>query len=415
VPRNPVVCCPQQGILGADIGSGALTLEYSEVYKCGSGASRHQIYMTTDEVNFPGRVFRMQFCYIHDANGGNNVKSRSERNEICYNWIEGAYYHELELIGSDPGGVDDGWSIGLKREDSDVVGNVLCKRKTAADNDPDFSVTRCGGDATGWTNGRYRFVNNTIIAGSGAVFRLFDTLESIEMHNNIFYRSGGGVNMIRAAEGEMAWTTGKAVIAGSNNWVVNGSSNVPKEWTGTVTGNNPGFVNMDENDLRPDPASPCVNAGASDVSGAEGFPFPASLAKPLFMPPMTNVSTAGEALSRPENGAIDIGAYEYSANATIAQRSRIRQSGGVNILAAVKGNDGVRVSFMIDRTLYVEVRLFDPSGRCAAYTSCGMLTAGEHTSVLRRSQQTRTPGLGIVECRGEGIRCMKVAAVQYCR
>lgn len=63
----------------------------------------------------------------HHSNGGNNVKSRAERNEIYYNWIEDAYYHELELIGPDPGGAPDGWSEELKREDSDVVGNVLRK------------------------------------------------------------------------------------------------------------------------------------------------------------------------------------------------------------------------------------------------------------------------------------------------
>jgi hypothetical protein len=43
----------------------------------------------------PGSVFRLQYCFVHDANGGNNVKSRAERNEIYYNWLEGAVYHEL--------------------------------------------------------------------------------------------------------------------------------------------------------------------------------------------------------------------------------------------------------------------------------------------------------------------------------
>ena len=70
----------------------------------------------------------MQHCYVHDGNGGNNVKSRAERNEIYYNWIEGAVYHELELIGPDRRAAA-GWSEDLAREDSDVVGNVL--RKTA--------------------------------------------------------------------------------------------------------------------------------------------------------------------------------------------------------------------------------------------------------------------------------------------
>ena len=43
----------------------------------------------------------MRFSYVHDANGGNSVKSRAARNEIHYNWIEGALYHELDLIGAE--------------------------------------------------------------------------------------------------------------------------------------------------------------------------------------------------------------------------------------------------------------------------------------------------------------------------
>jgi hypothetical protein len=43
--------------------------------------------MATDQTAYPGAVFRMQHSYVHDANGGNNVKSRAERNEIYYNWI----------------------------------------------------------------------------------------------------------------------------------------------------------------------------------------------------------------------------------------------------------------------------------------------------------------------------------------
>lgn len=114
--------CPKQGILGADEDSGSLLLEYTEIYRAGGGDRDHQIYMATDGSAYPNAVFRMQFCYVHDGNGGNNVKSRAGRNEIYYNWIEGAFYHELELIGAD-GAPED-----LVREDSDVVGNVLLKR-----------------------------------------------------------------------------------------------------------------------------------------------------------------------------------------------------------------------------------------------------------------------------------------------
>lgn len=326
--------CPAHGILSGDVGSGSLTLESSEVYRCGSGTQKHQIYMSTDEVNHPGSVFRMQYCYVHDAAGGNNVKSRSERNEIYYNWIEGAYYHELELIGSDPGGVDDGWTPHLKREDSDVLGNVFWKKGTAAKNDSNFAVFRIGGDGTGETHGRYRFVNNTVIAGTGAVFRCFDSLESVEMHNNVFHRPGGGLNLMR--EVEAAWTQGHAVIAGSDNWITAGAVNAPTEWTGTKEGADPGFADFAKGDLRPAANSLLVNAGNAAPTGPMGFPFPKPSFPPAFYPAVRSAPLSPPV--RVAQGAIDIGAFEEGALTALVKRGRLERGGGpVAYLLRVRG------------------------------------------------------------------------------
>ncbi|MFO0658229.1 MAG: hypothetical protein U0165_00120 [Polyangiaceae bacterium] len=139
-----------QGLLGTDSESGSLTLEKSEFYGNGSDLYNHQIYMATDETMYPGSVFRMQYCYVHDGTGGNNVKSRAERNEIYYNWIEGAFYHEPDVILT-------GKTFACLRR-SDVVGNVLVKHQ-------EWRIARIGGDGTGNTSGRYRFVNNTMVLG----------------------------------------------------------------------------------------------------------------------------------------------------------------------------------------------------------------------------------------------------------
>lgn len=307
--------CPAHGILGGDLGSGSLLLEFSEVWNCGQGDRNHQIYMSTDEVAHPGSVFRMRHCYVHDAKGGNNVKSRSERNEIHYNWIEGAFYHELELIGGDPGGVPEGWTPRLKREDSDVTGNVFRKRRTGAGNDSNFAVFRIGGDATGESHGRYRFVNNTVITGTGAVFRCFDSLESVEMHNNVFHRPGGGVNMMRVAEA--AWTQGHAVIAGSNNWITAGAANVPSGWKGTLQGTDPGFAGFGTGDLRPAMGSVLINAAAAAPAGPAGFEIPDPLFPPVFCPPFRTASR--DPVARPVRAAMDIGAYEAGTVAAIGQ------------------------------------------------------------------------------------------------
>ncbi len=309
--------CPAHGILGADWGSGSMLMERCEVHHCGNGDSQHQVYMATDEDNYPGAVFRMLDSYIHDGTGGNNVKSRSARNEIYYNRIEGAYYHELELIGAECCDED------VVREDGDVVGNVLIKRAPAAPTNPDHFVVRVGGDGTAQSWGRYRFVNNTIVAGGAAVFRLFDGLESIEMHNNVFYRlSGQTVNIMRTVDA--TWRNG-VQIAGQNNWYPTGATNVPTQWTGSLTGTSPGFQDVGAWDLRPLAGSPLVNAGASSVSEPPGYPFPNPLFPPAYMP----LALPGGALTpqaRPVNGQIDIGAFEAGlASPAAPHRIRVRR------------------------------------------------------------------------------------------
>src|ERR1044071_7453695 len=179
--------CPAHGILGADMDSGSLTMEYVEVYHCGSGTGQHPVYMATDEFAHPGSVFRMQYCYLHDQNGGNNIKSRAERNEIYYNWVSGGFYGEIELIGPDPHG-NKNVNTDTKREDSDVVGNVFAHKATQG-----TRMARVGRDGTGDTDGRYCFVNNTFILRQGQVspaFEIFEGIESLEVHNNVFYRVG---------------------------------------------------------------------------------------------------------------------------------------------------------------------------------------------------------------------------------
>ncbi|WP_437590665.1 right-handed parallel beta-helix repeat-containing protein [Sorangium sp. So ce1000] len=293
--------CAGHGILGADSESGSFTLEYVEVYACGSGDSRHPIYIATDEETRLGSVFRMRNCYVHDGNGGNNVKSRAERNEIYYNWIEGAKYHELELIGP------DGQDEGLAREDSDVVGNVLVKTGQH------FAV-RIGGDGTGQTWGRFRFVNNTFLLapGSRPAIRMFDGIESVEMSNNVFYRRGGG-SLEVYVDRNATWKTGTALIAGANNWVPSGSSAIPAAWTGTLQGADPGFTNIGAMDLRPSANSPLVDAGVRSTPSPAGHPFPRPLAAPQSSP-VRSVRAASGPLQRPAAGAIDIGAYEAGSS-----------------------------------------------------------------------------------------------------
>ncbi len=283
------------GLLGTDSESGSLTLDGCEFYANGNGLYDHQIYMATDESTYPGSVFRMQHCYVHDGAGGNNVKSRAERNEIYYNWIEGAVYHELDLIGP------DGQDEDLAREDSDVVGNVLIKHS-------EWRIARMGGDGTGNTAGRYRFVNNTIVLGdlSETAFGLQETVESLELHNNVVVRIGAaGASLIRHSEPSGP----DPVIVGSFNWIADGIVDVPPGLTDGVGGADAGFTDVASFDLRPLDGSPLVDAGtASTMTLDPGVP--GALAVPGYSPPARMLAAA---TARPADAVIDIGAFEYGA------------------------------------------------------------------------------------------------------
>jgi hypothetical protein len=314
--------CPAHGILGADQNSGSFTLEYSEVARVGAGISKHGIYMQSDEVTFPGAVFRMRYNYIHDGNGGVLVRTRHERSEIHYNWIENSAYGEIELIGPDCDMQKEGWSTNLRREDADVVGNVLVHTNRWN------NAIRMGGDLDGRSQGRVRLVNNTILfdrAGAANAVMVQLGAGSLEMHNNVIYQTAPdstpaivrenpayAVGRPDACEPQSRepWSEGRKV-AGSNNWVQNNAMLVPKEWTGTLRGNTPMFANIAGRDLRPRAGSPLLAAGNNKPLTPTGFPFPSPLSLPMWEPPLASKPALGTAQPRliPQ-GKIGIGALE---------------------------------------------------------------------------------------------------------
>lgn len=281
----------KNGLLGADDDSGSLLLEHSEFARSGEGQSHHQIYMATDERAHPGSVFRMQHCYIHDGAGGNNVKTRAERNEIRYNWIEGALFHELEMIGP------DGADPKLAREDSEVLGNVFFK--TTA-----WYGLRVGGDKEGGqTGGRYRILFNTfVLADSKAAVRAHFSVESVELYNNAIYRTGGGASVLH--DDDAKWVDGVSV-EGSNNWLVAGSTSFPS-LKNTVTGKEIGFVNLAERDLRPRKGSPLIGAALPSPPDHAKHPFPRPTNVPEFEPsPAIGPPRARKPATRPSIGAFE--------------------------------------------------------------------------------------------------------------
>ncbi len=300
--------CSRQGILSSDQYSGNLTLEYSEIRNCGFEDRQHALYIQSDEVSNLGSVFRMRFNYVHAGTGGNLLKSRHERNEIHYNWFEGAWYHELELIGPDPFEQLPGWTPGMAREDSEVLGNVIVHSSPL---NSFGAVMRLGGDGTGESHGRYRIVNNTFIISSATspvtVFRLFHGLESVEAHNNVIWRSSPGELRIERNV-EAVWAAGTRRVAGSNNWFNTDAVWLPLEWTGNLTGTNPGFVNAAGHDYRPAPGSPLLAAGNGNPTSPPAWPFPSPTLLPLYLPPARQWQAPGTERARPAEAVPTLGA-----------------------------------------------------------------------------------------------------------
>lgn len=312
--------CPGHGILSNDFNSGSILLSHIEVARCGSGTFDHAIYVTTG-ADFPTAVFQLEFSYIHDSRGGNLVKSRSKFNKIYYNWLESGpnngsvvSYQELELIGPDNG---TGGSAQDPRN-GDVVGNVLVKKN-------DFSTSvRIGGDGTGASYGRYRFVNNTFVLNNPTpnqprnALRVMDRVQSLELENNVFTsRTPGGVNVIRDVEAQ--WLTNPRAVAGKNNWVAP-ASNVPAEFQATIVGgsNDPGFTDLNNYDVRPKEGSSLINNGTNTPLSPPGQPFPLPFALPTFHPSLRQAQPPGVVNSRPLNGVVDIGAFEALAAPSVS-------------------------------------------------------------------------------------------------
>jgi hypothetical protein len=281
-----------QGVQGSD-SAGSLTLERVEVRRCGSGMFAHQVYVGTDNTRFPGAVFRMQGCYVHEGLGGNNVKSRAGRTELYGNWIEGSWGHELDLIGADPKGQHA--PADAVREDADIVGNVLLKRPRSIG-----GFARLGTDTTGASNGRYRFFHNTFVVdpevrGLVTVCKVRE-VETVEATNNVFFCTAAKLQLI---DGQPVATTG------ANNWVTNRAATIPASWIGTLRGDDPGFRNAAALDFRLKAGSPLTGAGAKTSVSPPGFEFPKPLVAPSMEPPAPGQPTK----LRERSDTPDIGAF----------------------------------------------------------------------------------------------------------
>jgi hypothetical protein len=71
--------------------------------------------------------------------------------------------------------------------------------------------------------------------GTKSAIVAYDWVETLELHNNVFYRPGGrAVQVVR--DPEAIWASGAARTSGAKDWAPTGSTGIPAGVTGTVTG-----------------------------------------------------------------------------------------------------------------------------------------------------------------------------------
>lgn len=243
---------------------------------------------------------------------GNNLKDRSAGTIIRYNWIEGGN-RQLDLVDSD---YEELYADPLYRR-TFVYGNILIEPDGAGNS----QILHYGGDsgATGqYRQGTLFLHSNTVVSlrsGNTTLARLSTMAESCDCRNNVLYTTAGGERLAMLAESG-------GVIDLRQNWLKPGwvtchgaSPGVVRDH-GNVEGQDPGFVDPGAQDYTPAEGSPCIDAGAALD------PEIAALHTPVL-------EYVRHALSRPrpEDGRLDIGAYEHAASAWVAPgdaRARLR-------------------------------------------------------------------------------------------
>jgi ankyrin repeat protein len=243
---------------------------------------------------------------------GCNLKTRVTRNEIYYNWIEDAAGHEMDLLGADRFHQDPGLEK-IIREDSDVVGNVFVKSGYS----PIGCVCRMGSDGTGVGEGRYRWVNNTIILRADypadrSVFRVQDAVESIQMHNNVIYHLAN--KPVRLLTDWKLFEGVTYQVHGTNNCLPRGSTDIPKGLVNTIFTENPKFTDAEKFNFIPQPKSPLIAAAAQPTTPKDFPAFHKPLVLPKFTPPLRTLVGFKPIARTARKTKLDIGAIPFAPN-----------------------------------------------------------------------------------------------------
>ncbi len=276
---------------------GYLIVEYTEFGNNGSNNRRHSIYAQEYWIKF-------RYNWIHDPQAGLCYKDRSRDSVVEFNLIEqgpnGPY--AVEFCGFDDDTMPD---VG---QTATMTGNVVTKN--GGTNHWLFIGNERGeGGISGGNNYGWLYLYNNTFYTEDHTGPMIGTDDGsiIEAHNNIFHSTTCD-RIIDAVD----YASGPGTVNTSyNNWVKTGIS-VPGGFTDTVFGSDPGVVNAAASggDWHLTSSSPCRDAGREGLSVVpdKEYAHPCSYT------------------SRPADGSIDIGAYEYSSGGSLPPVARFSGS-----------------------------------------------------------------------------------------
>lgn len=229
---------------------------------------------------------------------GNNLKDRSAGLVVRYNWIENGN-RQLDLVDAENTSVIVNNPAYRKTY---VYGNVLKE----ADNEGNSQIIHYGGDGdntSSYRKGTLYLYNNTLIStrsGNTTLLRLSTNDEYADVHNNILYPTATGSRFA------LAGSTGQITIR--NNWLKTGWRTSHSSFSGTLTndssnveGDDPEFENFAQHNY---------HLAESSVARNGGIPLDSSLqsSHPLTLQYKHHRQTE----PRPNDGNLDIGAFEFS-------------------------------------------------------------------------------------------------------
>lgn len=264
--------------------TGNLTLRSCWVHDNGvhtASYHQHNLYLGGG----PGSTVTVEASHLGTLlNDGQQAKFRTETVVFRYNWVDDGKNSLLDLVEDAMNGVSNAF----------VYGNVLIKT------DPVHNrrMVHFGGDnASVPRSGTLYFFNNTCVVEAGAPVRLFQISEPdahVVAHNNVFTKQANVPDDLFVYE-----TSGQANLTGSHNFIITGTL-ATELLDDSLVADDPGLVDSANRDFRLQPDSILRDVLVGFVPPA-GHELTQQYDRHLGLNP------------RPDDGWLDLGAYEYQA------------------------------------------------------------------------------------------------------